>query len=519
MRTKTGHRGQRGRRLTAAILVAAMCSTGADMLTAKRDRPVSAATTVAAPSAGRPGTFLYNFSDGPLDVATEARRRKVIALNPGDWGYIAKIKAVNPSVKVLVYKDLSSSRDWDCSGGVDHTFITSGVGYCWSDRNHPEWFLTDSAGKRLTYSRYQGHWQMDIGNPEYQKTWVANVKTELAGRGWDGVIMDNALTAADNYHPGIRPARYPTNASFQGAYASMLETAGQALGDAGFYTTANINDSRLFPGLWERYTASLGGGAEEHFMNWNDTPGSGYVWDWDDTAWSAQVGQVTASTAKAKQAQVKTKVTTRSGDDIEALRYGLASFMLANDGTSLFGTDSKAWAPEFDWDLGTPKGSYATVGKSVYRRDFSAGVALVNASEASPTTVVLDRPYLDVAGNQVTSVTLGATRGVVLRAVSTTPVTPAPVTQAPVTQAPPATAPTPAPAQLPVPAPAPSPAPALPPAPATAAPAPPPPPPAACRSVRRGRKTRVVCRRARVGRPSKASRRTVRSTRARRGRR
>lgn len=366
-------------------------------------------------SSGRVGTFLYHFSDRSLDVATEARRRRVIALNAGDHRYIAQIKAVNPNVKILVYKDLSSSRDWDCSNGVDHTFITSGVGYCSSDEQHPEWFLTDSAGNRLTYEGYRGHWQMDIGNAGYQEAWLYNVRGELQRRGWDGVIMDNALTRSDEYHPGVFPSRYASNASFQDAYQSMLRKVGVGLRSAGFYTVANISPTGDFPGVRDAYTEPLDAGAEQHFANLNRASGTGYGSDGGQVRWLAQLDQVTSSAARGKASQLKTTVKTGSGDDHEAFTFGLASFLLASDGRSLFGTDSTAWAQEFDWDLGRPVNSYRAVDNGVYRRDFIAGVAIVNASDSAPATIALDRLYLDRDGHKVTSVTLKPTRGAVLR--------------------------------------------------------------------------------------------------------
>ncbi|HWH35730.1 MAG TPA: putative glycoside hydrolase, partial [Acidimicrobiales bacterium] len=111
--------------------------------------------------------------------------------------------------------------------------------------------------------------------------------------------------------------------------------------------------------------------------------------------------------------------------------------------------------PEFDWDLGQPTGPYTHLGSSVYRRDFSAGTVVVNAAASSPVTLDLGGRYLDHDGNPITTLTLGATRGAVLRAAprSTTTTAPAPppvtttTVTAPVTTttaAPPTTTTTPA---------------------------------------------------------------------------
>jgi hypothetical protein len=61
-------------------------------------------------------------------------------------------------------------------------------------------------------------------------------------------------------------------------------------------------------------------------------------------------------------------------------------------------------------------GPYHHLGDSVYRRDFSAGTAIVNAAQNGSATIELGGTYLDHDGKPVTQVTLGSTRGAILRA-------------------------------------------------------------------------------------------------------
>jgi len=366
-------------------------------------------------SPGQPGTYMIHFGGPVLDVATEAPRRKVFFLNPDEYPKIAEIKAANPNALVFVYKDLSSTRDWDCINGVDRIDLTSGVGYCDTNANHPEWFLKDTAGNRLTYSSYPGHWQLDIGNPEYQQKWLENVKANLQLRGWDGVIMDNALVHADTYHQGVVPAAYPTNESFQAAYLSMLDIVGPGLKDAGFITSANITDSRLYPGLWSKYIRSIDIGHDEFWIAF----GTGSrVWDWGETGWKDQLAEVTAATAQGKSSIVR----VQSCGGAVSFRYGLASYLLVNDGRSMVGMGcgdgtSDAWYPEYDWDLGTPGGAYYQLPgyTSVFRRDFSQGTVIVNASQNTTYTFSLGSNYLDENGNTINSVTLNGTEATILR--------------------------------------------------------------------------------------------------------
>ena len=71
--------------------------------------------------------------------------------------------------------------------------------------------------------------------------------------------------------------------------------------------------------------------------------------------------------------------------------------------------------PGYQIDLGSPLG-LRYVEDGVFRRDFECGVVLVNQPGAPRTTVNLGEFMVDLEGNAVTSVTLGAFEGEVLRA-------------------------------------------------------------------------------------------------------
>jgi Hypothetical glycosyl hydrolase family 15 len=71
--------------------------------------------------------------------------------------------------------------------------------------------------------------------------------------------------------------------------------------------------------------------------------------------------------------------------------------------------------PEYQYDLGASSGGRVAVGANVWRRDFSAGAAIVNVSETASQTVDLGGTYLNPSGATVTSVTLGPRQGMALR--------------------------------------------------------------------------------------------------------
>jgi Hypothetical glycosyl hydrolase family 15 len=374
-------------------------------------QPAHAATaSLARWSPGRPGTMLLHLNGGPLDVATEARRRRVIVFNAWESSYISQVKAVNPSVIVLVYKDLSSTRSYACSGGVDDAELPTGVGYCDANAHHPEWFVRDRRGNRMQWNGYPGHWMMDVSNPAYQQAWLGAVRNDVVAHGWDGVWIDNALTQRSAY--GMDPSTFPSDASMQQGTRSMLAVVGPALRAASLFTVANI-DARPYPRLWDDWTSLLSGGFDEHFVDWSDTANSTYEWDWGANGWAGQVAEIASAAAAGRTAVVRSVMVN---GDVEGFRYALASYLLANDGRQIFGDlfDVGSWYPEYDYDLGEPSGPYHAIGTGLYRRDFAAGTVVVNASR-STQTVGLGAVYLDESGARVTTVTLGSTRAAILR--------------------------------------------------------------------------------------------------------
>jgi hypothetical protein len=329
---------------------------------------------VRAESPGRPNPFLLAYSN-PFDVAREAARRRVIVLNADQWPLVKRIKAVNPNCQVLVYKDLSSARGYTAGDEFPPT------GVHWEDAQaHPDWFLTDGAGKRFEWDGYEDHWQMDVGNLQYRATWIGRVLPELVRNGWDGVFLDNALIEAEAYHAGRVPAKYPDDQSFQRVNREMLEAVATPIRAAGFTTVVNISNSRLHPGLWSDWMSLVDGVFEEHFVRGGDDVE--LMWDWGPDGWKAHIDEITAATAQGKVAMVRTHGAPH---DDAAFLYGLASYLLAADGKAMYSFGDDEWRSGYDLDLGDPTGSYRSIGAGVYRRDFTAGTVVVNASRATAT--------------------------------------------------------------------------------------------------------------------------------------
>ncbi|SDL76574.1 Hypothetical glycosyl hydrolase family 15 [Lentzea albidocapillata subsp. violacea] len=381
---------------------------------------VLAVTMVPAGQAGeeewRAESFWLHMNSTPVDdqmIATEARRRSYVVLNAWESDLAAKFKAANPKIQTFVYKDLSSTRGYACSNGVDDSDLPTGVGYCAAD---PEWFLLDPNGRRFEYAGYHGHWQMDVGNAAYQNAWADNVIASSA-KVFDGVLMDNALFACDTYHDGVCPAAYPTDESMREAYRSMLANTRQKFVDAGLKTVANMSNARLYDGAWDSYVEHLDGGFDEWWLTFGDRD----LLSEYSHGWSRQIEQITANEAKGKITWVQPH---HSGAE-QPFRYAFASYLLAKGEHAAISEieetdrydDPSQWRAEYDWDLGTPLGAHHEVAKNVHQRDFACGTVIVNANRtgSAPVTVRLDETQTDETGAPVTFVALPGTTGTVLR--------------------------------------------------------------------------------------------------------
>lgn len=421
-------------RFSAAVLSACVLATvAAGIYITSRG---NAATVPAVSDAGQASTYWLHLDSSAISantIATEAPRRRFVVLNSWEGSYVAKFKAANPSILVLAYKDLSSTRDYACSNGQDNAELPTGVGYCLANSQHSDWFLTAN-GSRLTYGSYAGHWQMDIGNAAYLQAWAANVKTDLKANGFDGVYIDNILVHCNDYHSGACPTKYPTDASFETAYRTALASVTPVLEAAGLKAMGNLNGVRLVPGLWNSYIDNLDGGFDEFWLSFAT---GNYLSEYGSPSvgWKAQVDELSYAESHNKFAGVQPHFTA---GDTQGFRYAFASLMLANAGRSSMaelGTvdaygPPPVWHAEYGWDLGAAAGAYYQIAGNVYRRDFACGTAIVNAnaSGSAGVAVPLEKSMQTQDGATVQSISLGGTQGAVLRIPGCSPaaITPTP---------------------------------------------------------------------------------------------
>ncbi|MGY1662357.1 putative glycoside hydrolase [Geodermatophilus sp. SYSU D00705] len=354
--------------------------------------------------------FWYAIGDRPTEqeIDDAASRYGVVVLNPWETWALERLKQRDPSVVVLVYKDLASTRSYH-TGPLPPT----GVGYGEADAS---WFAVDDAGQRIEWDPYPGHWQMAVWDPAYQQRWVDNVVEEVLSAGWDGVLADNDLATLRWYDSALlagTASATETDARLQEGLEGLVTRAGSALQDRGKLLVPNTSDARLQDGRWES-RAAFGGAMEENFVHWGADPGSGFLWDWGQTGWLTQTAQLTAP-------GLALTVTRAAPGDLRPLSYGYASVLVRGDAgdywtpstTRLGDYTQPEWVPEMAVPIGAATAEAVRESSGVWTRRFATGWAAVNPTQAS-VTLATPRGTVDRAGKPVRSVTLPPTSGTVL---------------------------------------------------------------------------------------------------------
>jgi hypothetical protein len=340
-------------------------------------------TTKTAGIAGNTKTLLIDLNSTSYNWTEIAPTYQAVILNDWETSWIPEIKAASLGTQVFVYKDLSSTRSNDCTGNPDGTdscisdgafcpsgindssTLSTGVGFCWTWRNHPSWFLRDSSGAFITETGYPTQYMMDFGNPAYQAQWLANVKEDVLTNGWNGVFMDNVM---DNTNYGT-PALYPTPAATQVAMLSMLKVVGPGLSAAGITNIGNLGYNNLYPSLWASWLPYVSGFMNEftYYGPGNSPEGAG---DWTNFL----EPEVRSCASQEKVCIFNIGDSTLTLAEID---FATASILLYSNGNSYisYGDGNDDQDPQVT--LGPATGT-ACESDGMWRRGFVHGDVIVN---------------------------------------------------------------------------------------------------------------------------------------------
>lgn len=338
-----------------------------------------------------------------------AAGQRYVILQAWEHAKLRAIKRRSPATKVLVYKDMASTRD----DATRADALPSGVGYRYANRHHPEWFLKDTSGRRVSWASYRHNWQMDVGSASYRSAWASNVAADVRRRGWDGVFVDGISRTVQYpwYLDGRVLAKYPGPDDYERATTGFLGQVGPALKRRHVFVVGNINDAPL--PLWRQWVGYLSGTSKEWWTKAQRGRGAGFLTG-DD--WRFQTRLLQAAQARGK---AFVAITYSTPDDAAAMEYARASFLLFERGRrSAFafstGCTSEPAAANWRASVGVPRGKAVAV-NGIWRRRFSRGLVVVNPSDGLTLTAALGGTYVRVDGSRVTAAALPPHTGLVLR--------------------------------------------------------------------------------------------------------
>jgi hypothetical protein len=354
-----------------------------------------------------------------------AQRNGVVILQAWQQERMRALKQANPGITVLVYKNLAFINEGSSESGLS----SSGVAYKEANAQHPEWFLQNTSGSRFTSNSYHYLWAADVGERSYQERWADGVLAELRSSGWDGVFMDDTNATMRHHYSVPAVAKYPSDSAYRGAVRTALATIGPRVSAAGKLAVANIGSWGEFPSVGNDWLQFLDGAMDEMFLKWGTTPGQGYA---PSYRWQAQLDALKLAESHNK---LYLAVTHSSAVDRDAARYGYGTMLLGSNGRGHFTLaqdyTNETWFPEYDYELGQPKGPESGSADGVHRREFERGLVLVNPSGQS-RAVTFGDTYSGSGLENATGATLAPTSALVLTRHDETSNAPATVRREPI---------------------------------------------------------------------------------------
>ena len=386
--------------------------------------------------------FRYSIDSSPdfSNLTRTAERSGYVVLQAWRLDELRAIKAANPNVKVLVYKNLSFSAKATHQSGLSSTGVTYEQGEA-----NPSWFLLSTSGQRFSSGGWTWLWAMDVGNADYQRRWADNVVSEVVRNGWDGVLLDDVNPTMKYHYNATSVAKYPSDAAYSAATRSALAYIGPRIQGAGRLAIANN-------AAWVEYYSTgvdwlrfLSGQMDEMFLKWGGTAGESYR---GEAQWRTQLNELKET---ERQGKIFIGKTQSVNTDQAAARYGYATMLLGRESRAAYSFgDSTAETPlfpEYSLPIGIPVAPEERLATGVHRRAFSAGLVLVNPT-AGTQSVSLGGSYSGSGVSGVSSVAMTPHTGLVLTKDG-----------APAPEPTPEPTPDPEPAPYPVPTPTPTPKP------------------------------------------------------------
>ncbi|WP_231500012.1 putative glycoside hydrolase family 15 protein [Saccharothrix sp. NRRL B-16314] len=440
----------------AVLLLPNAACTAVDASAVRFVPPVDPLGPLPKPLA--PCGWWYGIGEPPTekDIAFAAKHYSLVVLNATETAALRQLKQLNPKVKVLVYKDFASARNYPgaVNGDKDAPLLPTGIGYFKAQRENPNWFALDKSGSRIEWKSYPKHWQMTVWDPAYQKAWSDAVTAEVVREGWDGVLADNDFSTLKHYSSAVLKGTADAAESdriIRDGMDGFLTTAGDSLHQAGKMLIPNVSESHLTAGRWAAHSR-YDGAMEENF-GLRDT-GTGELLTFKGNEWKELRSQAALGESWLLL------ITHTKGEREQRVGYATAA-LLASPFTCWSGATTRDYRNP-DWSryqesaLGKATETANRLPSGVWDRRFTGGYVAVNPTGQSASVVPpAGLVNFDGGGAAPATVKVAAGDAVILVKPKPKPstTTPTPTTPAPTTTPPPAptttTTPPPAPAPTP----------------------------------------------------------------------
>jgi hypothetical protein len=304
---------------------------------------------------------------------------------------------------------------------------------------HPEWILRDQNGNKLyiPWGCAGGtcpQFAADVSNPLYRDYWIGQARAIMA-KGYKGLWIDDVnlnMQVGDGSGKLVTPmdpntGRPMASADWARYFADFMTEVRQALPNAELLHNSMWFAGSGLPGsdpyVQQEIKAADYINRESGVSDSGITGNGGY--------WSIQSLFSFFDTVHSLGSHIDIQEFHTGG------YYGLAAYFLISNGGDAIGDGDVTpnnWPAGYDVQLGAALAARYTW-SNLIRRDFAKGIVLLNPPGRSTVNVTAPGIYTDLAGNLVSSISLGAKQGIILLGATTPP--PPPVIIPPVVPPPP----------------------------------------------------------------------------------
>jgi hypothetical protein len=387
----------------------------------------------AAAATASPASIAWFYkppTDGSAPAAVAAATTGQMILTKRDESFRDQLRAAGYGAPILQYVEAAYAHGpagaTSAGGPCDATFAPWGNNVAWDTGDfcrhlHPNesWFLHNGRGERLINGYYTGShgvfYAMNPASPGWRQFYASRIAQALFGDaanpplGYQGIFLDDVWLTRNQLLDKVYNAdgvvrELGSDADYRSAVAGLIQAVRSAAAGRPVHANTDGND---------HYAPLLDGTMREDFAgSWNNA----YM----DAAAIASVW-ATADRARA-DGKAMLLVSQGARDDLARMRFSYAAYLMAaGPGISFrYTKDSAAyrevWSyPEYALAIGTPAGARTLVAGSTWRRQFSDGVAVVHLAASGSQLVDLGGLHAAADGTLLSTVTLPARTGLVLR--------------------------------------------------------------------------------------------------------